>query len=303
MRQMPAMAGAAMLGLLVWPARSLATLDGSNSGSTASARYTGNFVGPTVTSSPDQVKVEIFNSANETLELGPLYMGDFAYESTIVGTGTVTYGSAAGTIETEASATPESVEPAKNNQNGPAYNQDASAVDATFHLIFQEDGVVTGGAPGTPVTLAVNLMVQAMGIMVGGHPSFDRLTLAWFTGRIIDESVGGGSVDHTVYGNGLATLDLATAVGHTLSIEGHLYLHVEGVAGGSQGSFGFFEQYLGSIDATVAGLWMDAPAGIGIAAPSGYDYTVPLPEPGRPLLLLLGAGALFLRCADVSRAA
>jgi hypothetical protein len=93
------------------------------------------------------------------------------------------------------------------------------------------------------------------------------------------------------------TVDLETAVGHQLSIEGHLYLFVDGLAGRSQGAFGFFPQYLGSVDATIAGLWMTAPGGVGIDAPSGHDYTVPVPEPGRPLLFLVGAGMLLLRRA------
>ena len=84
-------------------------------------------------------------------------------------------------------------------------------------------------------------------------------------------------------------------MGHTLSIEGHLYLFVDGLAGASTGAYGFFSQYIGSIDASIAGLWMDAPEGVAIVGPSGHDYTVPVPEPGRPLLLLLGAAALFAR--------
>jgi hypothetical protein len=296
MQRKRALAGsAAVLAVLGLPARAFATLDGSNSGSTATARFTGEFVGPTVTSVADEVSVTLFNSANEayTPPFGP-WLDDFLYESTIVGSGTVSYGSAAGEIETEASAVPEFVEAAPGNPSTPVYNSDASTVDATLHLDFQEDGVVTGSAPGTPVTLTVNFVLQATATMVGGHPSFDRDTIAQFSGRIIDQAVGFGSVERTVYGNGLTSVNLETAVGHELSIEGHLYLFVDGLAGASQGASGYFPQYLGSVDATLAGLWMTAPGGIGIDAPSGHDYTLALPEPGRLLLFLVGAGMLLL---------
>ena len=76
---------------------------------------------------------------------------------------------------------------------------------------------------------------------------------------------------------------------------------VDGLAGGSQGAFGFFPQYLGSVDATIAGLWMTAPGGVGINAPSGHNYTIPVPEPDRPLLFLLGAGMLLLRAPARAR--
>ena len=90
-------------------------------------------------------------------------------------------------------------------------------------------------------------------------------------------------------------------MGHTLSIDGHLYLFVDGLAGASTGASGFFPQYIGSIDAGIAGLWMDAPGGVAIVGLSGHDYTVPVPEAGRLLLLLLGAGALFVRRAFARR--
>jgi hypothetical protein len=296
MERKRALAGsAAVLALLVPPTRAFATLDGSNSGSSAIARFTGEFVGPSVTSVADEVSVTLFNSANEsyTPPFGP-WLDDFSYEAHIVGSGTVSYGSAAGEIQTDASAVPEFVQPAPGNPSGPAYISDTSLVDATLHLDFEEEGVVTGGAPGTPVTLTVNFMLQATGTMVGGHPSFDRDTIAQFSGRIIDQTPGFGSVERTVYGNEFTSVNLETAVGHQLSIEGHLYLFVDGVAGVSQAAFGYFPQYEGSIDATLAGLWMTAPSGVGIDAPSGHDYTLALPEPGRLLLFLVGAGMLLL---------
>ena len=175
MRLKRTMAGTtAILALLAWPARSLATLDGSNSGAYTSARFTGDDGGPAITSAPEHLDLTIFSSANETCTppFGP-WLDDFAYEAMVVGNGTVSYGSAAGKIETDAKAVPEVVEPGAGNPNGPTYNQDASTVDATIHLDFEEDGVVTGGASGTPVTVTVNFMIESTGVMVGGHPSFD----------------------------------------------------------------------------------------------------------------------------------
>ena len=174
-------------------------------------------------------------------------------------------------------------------------NQDSSTVDAVMQLAFQEDGVVTGGVAGTPVVLTLNFSIQSVGTLVGGHPSFPRSAGAQFYGRIIDESIGGASVERTVFGSELATADLTTAVGRVLSIEGRLLLRVEGFAGNSTAIAGFFPQFEGSVNASIAGLWMDAPPGVEIEAPSGHDYTIAVPEPGRPLLLLFGAGALFTR--------
>ena len=46
---------------------------------------------------------------------------------------------------------------------------------------------------------------------------------------------------------------------------------------------------------TVGGFWMDVPDGVGFDAPSLVDYTVDpiaVPEPGAPLLAIVGAAAL-----------
>ena len=103
---------------------------------------------------------------------------DFEYQATILGAGTVTYGSASGEIETDASATPEFVAPGVGNPNGPVSNQDSSTVDAVMQLAFQEDGVVTGGVAGTPVVLTLNFSIQSVGTLIGGHPSFGPLGLS-----------------------------------------------------------------------------------------------------------------------------
>jgi hypothetical protein len=290
---------AAILALCVWPARALATLDGSNSGASASAHFTADQAGPTVTSFPDHVSLTLSATASETYvpPLGP-WQDDFDYEAFVLGSGTITYGSAAGRFQMEASTMPDFVNP--TSPGSPEYNDGLCEVSASIQLEFQEDGTVTGGAPGTPVTLTLNFLIQSEATLVGGHPSFERNALTQFSGRIIDKS-NGSSVERTIYGNGLTSVDFDTAVGHVLSIEGRLALAGEGVAGRSTASFGFFPQFLGSLDASIGGLWMTGPAGVQIDAPSGHDYTVPVPEPGRTLLLLVSAGVLLVLRAFARR--
>jgi hypothetical protein len=84
-------------------------------------------------------------------------------------------------------------------------------------------------------------------------------------------------------------------VGRVLSVEGSLNLASEGVAGRLTGAT-FAPEFQGSLDA-VGGLWITGTVGVGLVAASGHDYAVPVPEPGRPLLVLAAAGALLVRRA------
>jgi hypothetical protein len=283
---------AAILALCVSPTLALASLDGSNSSASAVARFTGDQAGPTVTPFVDHVSLTLAATASETYAppFGP-WQDDFEYEAFVLGSGTIAYGSAAGRFQMEARSIPDFVAPTTSGP--PEYNNDLSEVDASMQLEFQEDGTVTGGAPGTPVTLTLNLRIQSEAILVGGHPSFERNVLAQFRGQIIDKS-NGSSVERTLYGNGLTSVAFDTAVGHVLSIEGRLALSGRGVAGRSAASFGFFPEFLGSLDASIGGLWLTGPSSVQIDAPSGHDYTIPVPEPGRTLLLLVSAGALLV---------
>ena len=293
-----AMAGtAAILALFVWPAPVLAILDGSLSHAAAIARFTDDSGAPTITSFPEQLEVTLSNTASEsyTPAFGP-WLDDFGFTANVLGMGTVRYGSATGALQAHASATPEFVAPGMGNPNLPVYLSEQSSVLTVLRLDFEENVVVSGGAPGTPVTLSVNLMVQSLGTMVGGHPTFAKGAGAQFYGRVID--LGGASIEHTVYGSEVAAFDLATAVGEVLSVEGFLLLRVEGTAGTTTAVAGYYPEYQGSVESGIGGLWFDAPQGVEIAAPSGHDYTIAVPEPGRPLLLLLGAAMLLARLAS-----
>ena len=211
---------------------------------------------------------------------------------TTIGSGTLRYGSATGALQLDASSTPEFVLPV-NPGPLPEGNFNTSQVRAVMRLRFQEEGTVTGGALGTPVTLTVNLVVESEGVLLGGHPEFPRNAIASFAARIIDP--GFGSVDQLASNNQLISVDLATAVGRVLSIEGSLNLASEGVAGRLPGAT-FAPEFQGSLDA-IGGLWITGPVGVGLVAASGNDYAVPVPEPGRPLLVLAAAGALLVRRA------
>lgn len=285
---------AAVVALCLWPARGLATLDASLSSASAVARFTAEDVGPTVTPFPDELAVALSATASESFvpAFGP-WQGGFEYAATAIGSGTLRYGSATGALELDASSTPEFVLPV-NPGPLPEGNFQTSQVRGVMRLRFEEDATVTGGAAGTPVTLTVNLMVESEGVLLGGHPEFPRNAIASFSGRIIDQT-SGASIDQFVYNNQLITVDLATAVGRVLSIEGSLNLASEGVAGRLTGAT-FAPEFQGSLDA-IGGLWITGPVGIGLVAASGHDYAVPVPEPGRPLLVLAAAGALLVRRA------
>lgn len=286
---------AVILALCLWPARALAILDGSNSSAAAIARYTGDDAGPTVTAFSDHIAVELTAMATETLtpSFGP-WQGHFEYAAQVVGSGTAAHGSASGTLAVEATTTPDLLLPV--NPGLPIYNTDISDVFASLQLDFREDVIVTGGVPGTPVTLTVHFLLDAEAGLAGGNPSFPRNAVARFTGRIIDES-GGGSVERILGDDSLITASFDTAVGHVLDIFGHFNLFAEGVAGAS-GS-GFFPEFTASVEASTAALWVTAPEGIELDAPSGHDYTVP--EPGRALLVLASTGTLFVLRARTRR--
>jgi hypothetical protein len=290
---------AAILALCVWSAPARATLDASNSHATAIARFTADEGGPVVTSFPDHVSLTLSATASEAFvpPFGP-WSGQFEYDASVVGSGTIAYGSANGTLEMEASTMPDVLAP--TNPGPPATNEGLSEVSASMQLLFQEDALVTGGAPGTPVTLSVNFLLQSQATLDGGHPNFERSALAQFRGRIIDENTG-SSVERDLAVEDLASAEFDTAVGHVLSIEGRLTLAGRGKAGRTTGSFGFFPEFLGSLDVSVGGLWITGPAGVQLDAPSGHDYAVPVPEPDRSLLLLASAGSLLVLRAFARR--
>ena len=86
MRTWVAAGMAGILMLLVLPERALASLDGANSGASATARFTGDDDEPTITSLPDSLSLTLSSAASETYTpaFGP-WLDDFEYQATILG--------------------------------------------------------------------------------------------------------------------------------------------------------------------------------------------------------------------------
>src|SRR5262245_10420624 len=278
-------AAVALAGLRAVPA--FAALDGTNSGSTAVARFTGGaFVPALVETLGDRVNVDVSNIATEGVELGPNFAGDFSYEAMMFGSATGFYGGGfgmlSGTAETQPQEVPSTI------GGSPAANLDHSVVDGTIQVGFIETAVVTGPARNTPVTLEVNFLPESSSDTAGGNPSVDRMAQAAFFARVIDNSAGFVGVERSYSADNHEAVEFDTAVGHELSLEGRFGLFVEATVGAGNGFVGNFD---GGVDG-VGTLYIGVPKGFGIAAVSGHDYTVPVPEPAGPLLALTGAAAL-----------
>jgi hypothetical protein len=108
--------------------------------------------------------------------------------------------------------------------------------------------------------------------------------------RVIDIDNGFVGVERQANGSEVQTAVLDTFVGNHLTIEGRFRAEARGTAGAGTG--GFVPEYLAQVDNAVGGFWMEPPTGTGFDADSTADYTVPLPEPGRPLLALVGGVVL-----------
>ena len=84
------------------PARVSWALDGTNSGSTAAARFTGDFVPGVVETLGDRVNVTVSNIATEGVELGPTFAGDLSFSAMVGGSATGFYGGGFGNLNGQA---------------------------------------------------------------------------------------------------------------------------------------------------------------------------------------------------------
>lgn len=279
------LAAAAGLAGLAGPVSALAALDGDGFVAVA-AQFEGVDVPGVVEALGDRVNVTVSGIKTKGVELGPTYADDFSYEAMMFGSATGFYGGGFGTLTGSAEAEPEEVE--SLDGGSPLANPHTSVVDGTIQVSFIETAVVTGPAPGTPVTLEVNFLLESSSAFGGGNLSFPHDARATFFGRVIDNSAGFVGVERAYFADNFETIQFATAVGHELSLEGRFGLFVEGTTGRGNG-------FVSNLDAAVDGtgtLYLGVPKGFGVAAVSGHDYTLPVPEPAGLLLALTGAAAL-----------
>jgi hypothetical protein len=261
-------------------------LDASNTNATAAARFESQSTFGVPTPHPGGgLDVSVGATASDSQDTGPNYDGDFTYEAYFLSTGFVDFGFASASYEGMAESTPESVESIP--PGFPIGNLETSFIDGAMDLRFTDVGVVTGATPGAPVALTLHVGVQSAPVMVGGHPNYERWSKASMYVRVIDIDGSFIGVERTANGSEVQTVVLDTFVGSHLTIEGRFRAEAKGTAGAG-GAGGFVPQFLAQVDNAVGGFWMEPPAGTGFDADSTADYTVPLPEPGQPLLTLVG---------------
>ena len=230
--------------------------------------------------------------ASGSYDLGATYDGDFDMSATWIGSGFLDYGFGAANVDVMVQATPQFVDSLIGGS--PAANGTEALAIGAMDLRFSEVGVVTGSTPGAPVTLTLHVGVESTPIAVGGVLWDEHFARAKMYARVIDNDGGFVGAEREALNAQVLDFELDTAVGHHLSIEGRFRAEVEGTAGGRYGPY--VHQFLGEIHEAAGGFWIEAPAGVGFEAPSGTDYTVnPLtvPEPGGPLLALVGAVVLI----------
>ena len=269
-----------------------AALDASFTQAIANAYSKGQETTAVVTPSPGGgLDVSVGATATDEYDLGPLYSGDFSYSASFIATGFLDFGFAAANVEGMARSTPaliESIPP-----GSPRVNQGESLIAGAMDLRFAEVGVVTGSTPGSPVRLTLHVGVRSDPVAVGGSPLYPRVATVSMYARVIDNDAGFVGIEREALGSEVVTFVFDTAVGHHLSIEGRFRAQAEGRVGGPPNAFA--PEYLVEIAEAVGGFWMDVPGGVGFEAPSLTDYTVDpiaVPEPGRPLLAIVGAAIL-----------
>jgi hypothetical protein len=234
------------------------------------------------TPGPDRLDVTIGAAAEELQDLDDdQYLDDFQWEAMMLGTGSVTWGSASGTLSLQTSATPQAAQPAPGGAPQPLVNAANAQAGGTVSLRFTELGLITSQtlAAGSPVTVDLNCRVDTRGFVSGSiNPPNETRVGASGECRVINNS--GGSLTEVLVGpNEIETKSLAAAVGDQLAIEGVFRVVGKAYAGAALCCM----EYIGDADAGIdagGGLWLGMPAGTGLTTPSGHDYTVPVPEPG-----------------------
>ncbi len=294
-----------LLILAISPPDAAAQLVQSSSGF-AFARVFENQAGVTLMPEPDSLGVALGATAADVVDLpDEQYLVDFSYEASMLGGGSVTWGSANGNLSVDASSTPQFAPPAPGGPPQPLANSDNAQAGGTVDFRFNEIGTVTSQtlAAGTPITIDLNCRVDSSGVVSGTleAPNETRVG-AGAECRVINNSGGFVGTELLVSNNEIETKAFAAAVGHELAIEGVFRVVGEAYAGAVL----CCAEYLGDASAVIAGsggLWLEMPAGVTLTTPSGHDYTVPVPEPRTTLPVALAALALLrLRFAQRTNA-
>jgi hypothetical protein len=168
--------------------------------------------------------------------------------------------------------------------------------DASVQGSFYDEVLVGGAglATGTPVTY--QLVVRLSGTVSGSDPARDSnlAATALATARLRDTASGQAvdfSWDAARQDTGVYTLSLATAVGHTLSIQGMLDVGTRVSAGaviGRSAEVDFYHSVGYHLAPSVAGL--------NTTGASGTDFLAPVPEPATAVSLLAGLVLLAALC-------
>jgi hypothetical protein len=237
----------------------------------------------------DELDVSLTAAATRGYSLPELYMGSFSYVCTLLGGGTVGYGTASGTLELMTSSAPELLMPTPVNEPNILGNNGRAVGQALLSLQFDDRGEVVSSTlpPGTPVTLEFVFALDAAALLIPGPASPLIGASAAYAVKATDVE-GPDEVTRLLVANEIVTVELDTAVGNHVDIQGRLDLRANALAGRVQAG----EQYVGQRDALIdashtATFAIDPPDGVAFDAESGHEYVVP--EPGGAFGLVSGA--------------
>ena len=225
--------------------------------------------------------------ATDSQELGPTFAGDFSWEASFTGNGFVDYGHGEVELNAIATATPPSVESIP--PGNPSFNSHNATFEGIVSVSFEEVGVVTGPAPGAPVTIEITVHSEGEGLVTRANGQVNTNTDV----VVINNSAGFIGAEFFFFGPDTQTKTLAAAAGHEISVRGRYNVTAECSAGPPPP----FAVTCSAQAANASTLVFGLPPGFGFDAPSGHDYTVAVPEPGQALLALTGALALAARRA------
>lgn len=274
-------AAACLLFPLLSPAEAAAQFVQFSSGF-AFARVFENPASVSLTPTPNGLDVTVGTVATDVVDLpDDQYLTDFVYQASMLGTGTLTWGSANGSLALEASATPQFAPPAPGGPLQPLPNQENAQAGGTVSFRFNEVGIITSQTlpAGTPITVDLNCRVDSIGFVLGtlNAPNETRIG-AVAECRVIKSSGGSLAAEIFVSGNEIETKPFAAAVGDQLAIEGVFRFTGEAYAGAVLCCAEYLAETSAELEGS-GGLWFGMPAGVSLTAPSGHDYTVPVPEP------------------------
>jgi hypothetical protein len=237
----------------------------------------------------DELDVTLTAAATKGLSFPELYIGSMSYVCTLLGAGTVGYGAAHGVLSIETSSTPDFLLPTPVNEPNIFGNDGRAVGQGLLSLQFDDTGeVVSNTLPdGTPVTLEFVFSLDASAILIPGPAGPLIGASASYAVKATDVE-GAGEVTRLLVGNEIVTVELDTAVGNHIDLQGRLDLGANALAGRVQAGEQYVAQRDASIDAShTATFAIDPPDGVGFDAESGHEYAVP--EPGAALALVSGA--------------